>query len=35
MPLVSGLYAVLFEQQDIAAVVQRLMTGEMSQDVDL
>ncbi len=35
MPLVSGLYAVLFEQQDIAAVVQRLMTAEMSQDVDL
>ncbi len=35
MPLVSGLYAILFERRDIAAVVQRLMTGEMSQDVDL
>lgn len=34
MPLVSGLYEILFEQKDIAAVVQRLMTGEMSQDVD-
>lgn len=34
MPLVSGLYAVLFEQKDIAAVVNRLMTGEMSQDVE-
>lgn len=34
MPLATGLYAVLFEQRDIEAVVQRLMTGEMSQDVD-
>mgnify|MGYP006188598417 CR=1 FL=1 len=34
MPLVTGLYAVLFEKSDIAVVVQRLMTGEMSQDVD-
>jgi glycerol-3-phosphate dehydrogenase (NAD(P)+) len=35
MPLVSGLYAILFEQRDIATVVNRLMTGEMSQDVEL
>lgn len=35
MPLVTGLYSVLFENQDILTVVQGLMTGEMSSDVDL
>ena len=35
MPLVQGLYAVLFEGQDIKSVVQGLMTGEMTNDVDL
>lgn len=35
MPLVQGLYAVLFEGQDIPKVVQGLMTGEMANDVDL
>ena len=35
MPLVSGLHSILFEGQDILTVVQRLMTGEMSSDVDL
>lgn len=35
MPLVQGLYAVLFEGQDIITVVQGLMTGEMASDVDL
>lgn len=35
MPLVSGLYGVLFEGRDILTVVNGLMTGEMSSDVDL
>ena len=35
MPLVEGLYDVLFEKHDILTVVQRLMTGEMTSDVDL
>ena len=35
MPLVTGLYGILFQQRDIAEVVERLMTGEMSSDVDL
>ncbi len=35
MPLVQGLYAVLFEGRDIITVVQGLMTGEMTSDVDL
>lgn len=35
MPLVQGLYAVLFEGRDIITVVQGLMTGEMASDVDL
>ncbi len=35
MPLVQGLYAVIFEGQDIVTVVQGLMTGEMASDVDL
>jgi len=35
MPLVQGLYAILFERQDISTVVQGLMTGEMASDVDL
>ncbi len=35
MPLVSGLYSVLFEGRDILTVVNGLMTGEMSSDVDL
>ena len=34
MPLVQGLYAILFEGQNIRRVVSRLMTGEMSLDVD-
>lgn len=35
MPLVTGLYGILFEKQDILTVVQGLMTGEMASDVDL
>lgn len=35
MPLVQGLYAVLYEGRDIITVVQGLMTGEMTSDVDL
>ena len=35
MPLVQGLYSVLFERRDIISVVQGLMTGEMASDVDL
>lgn len=34
MPLVQGLYAIIFEGQNIRRVVSRLMTGEMSADVD-
>ncbi|WP_086931278.1 NAD(P)H-dependent glycerol-3-phosphate dehydrogenase [Agarilytica rhodophyticola] len=35
MPLVQGLYAILFDGQDIMSVVRGLMTGEMASDVDL
>ena len=35
MPLVNGLYAILFEDRNILEVVDKLMTGEMSSDVDL
>lgn len=35
MPLVTGLYGILFEKKDILTVVQGLMTGEMASDVDL
>lgn len=35
MPMVNGLYAILFEGRNILEVVQGLMTGEMSSDVDL
>lgn len=35
MPLVDGLHAVLFDKQDLQQVIQGLMTGEMSSDVDL
>ncbi len=35
MPLVQGLYAILFGGRDITSVVQGLMTGEMASDVDL
>lgn len=35
MPLVTGLYAILFEGRNILEVVGGLMTGEMSSDVDL
>lgn len=35
MPMVNGLYAILFEGRDILEVVGGLMTGEMSSDVDL
>lgn len=34
MPLVGGLYGVLFEGRDIAKVVHGLMTGEMASDVE-
>lgn len=34
MPLVQGLYAILFEGQNIRRVVTRLMTGELEYDVD-
>lgn len=34
MPLVSGLYAVLFENVAISAVAEQLMTGEMTSDVE-
>lgn len=34
MPLASGLYAILFEGQDIGRVVQGLMTGAMASDVE-
>lgn len=34
MPLVQGLYAIVFEGQNIRRVVTRLMTGELSYDVD-
>lgn len=34
MPLASGLYAVLFEGQEITQVVQGLMTGAMASDVE-
>jgi len=34
MPLVSGLYAVMFEQADISRVVKGLMTGDMATDVE-
>lgn len=34
MPLVQGLYAIVFEGQNIRRVVTRLMTSEMSYDVD-
>ncbi|TVZ39527.1 glycerol-3-phosphate dehydrogenase (NAD(P)+) [Alteromonadaceae bacterium 2753L.S.0a.02] len=35
MPLVSGLYEVLFENKDILQVVTGLMTGAMTSDVDM
>jgi len=35
MPLVTALYEILFQGRDIHAVVQGLMTGEMSSDVDM
>ncbi len=35
MPLVAGLYAIMFEQQDVATVAQQLMTGEMTKDVGI
>lgn len=35
MPLVNGLHEVLFEGEEVLKVVQGLMTGEMSSDVDL
>jgi len=35
MPLVSGLYEILFNDQDIMQVVQGLMTGEMSSDINM
>jgi len=35
MPIVQGLYAILFQDKEITTVVQSLMTGEMATDVDL
>ncbi len=35
MPLVTGLYEILFDNRNIPEVVQGLMTGEMSSDVDM
>lgn len=35
MPLVQGLYAILFDGQNIRRVVSRLMTGELTYDVDI
>lgn len=35
MPLVTGLYQILFDGRNILEVVQGLMTGEMSSDVDM
>ncbi len=35
MPLVQGLYGILFENREITEVVQGLMLGEMTSDVDL
>lgn len=34
MPLVQGLYGILFDRQDIGKVVNGLMTGEMATDVE-
>jgi glycerol-3-phosphate dehydrogenase (NAD(P)+) len=34
MPLVSGLYSVLFERREVADVVRALMLGEQSNDVE-
>lgn len=34
MPLVQGLYSILYEGRDISSVVHGLMTGEMASDVD-
>ena len=34
MPLVSGLYAVLFENKPIAEVARALMVGEQADDVE-
>ena len=34
MPLVQGLYAILFENKNIAQVIQKLMLSEMATDVD-
>ncbi len=35
MPLVNGLYAILFGGRNVLDVVEGLMTGEMASDVDL
>ncbi len=34
MPLVQALYAVLFENKDISCMIQQLMTGEATTDVE-
>ncbi len=34
MPLVQGLYAILFEEKNITQVIQRLMLSELSSDID-
>ncbi len=35
MPLVQALYSIIFEGRDIMTIVQGLMMGEMTSDVDL
>ena len=34
MPLVQALYAILFDQKEIGCIIQQLMTGEASKDVE-
>ena len=34
MPLVSGLYALLFAGKSVADVIQALMTGDLTTDVE-
>ena len=34
MPLVQGLYAILFENKNISQVIQRLILSEMGSDID-
>jgi glycerol-3-phosphate dehydrogenase (NAD(P)+) len=34
MPLVSALYALMFDQQPVDSIIKQLMSGEYSDDVD-